>query len=198
MAYTAPTITDRIAAGDSKYTMQTLPDGRVLLTPSPDEVSVPGTEINKALLQPLVNAVADAWTRLLSMADIAMTGSYADLKNVPHYDVQTIKITSASWSGSTYARTMPPRYLLWSPAAHSLSYASGCGLSLLVDQGKAYGLYVNYQGTNYSAVLRSACGDTSLSLGQGSYQVCDLSFASTRMTVTKQDVSSLDFAYLQL
>lgn len=198
MAYTAPTITDRIAAGDSKYTMQTLPDGRVMLTPSPDEVSVPGTEINKALLQPLVNAVADAWARLLSMADIAMTGSYADLKNVPHYDVQPIKITSASWSGSTYARTMPSRYLLWSPAADSLSYNTGCGLSLLVDQGKAYGLYVNYRGTNYSAVLRGACGDTSLSLGQGSYHVCDLSFASTRMTVTQQSISSLDFAYLQL
>lgn len=198
MAYTAPTITDRIAAGDSKYTMQTLPDGRVMLTPSPDEVSVPGTEINKALLQPLVNAVADAWARLLSMADIAMTGSYADLKNVPHYDVQPIKITSASWSGSTYARTMPSRYLLWSPADYSPSFASDCGLSLLVDQGKAYGLYMEYQGANHNPALRGACGHTSLSLGQSSYKVCGLAFTSTRMTVTKQDVSSLDFAYLQL
>lgn len=58
MAYTAPTVKDRVAAGDNKYTMQTLSDGRVLLTPSPDEVEEAGTEINKALLQPLFNLAA--------------------------------------------------------------------------------------------------------------------------------------------
>lgn len=58
MAYTAPTIKDRVAAGDNKYTMQTLSDGRVLLTPSPDEVEEAGTEINKVLLQPLFDLAA--------------------------------------------------------------------------------------------------------------------------------------------
>lgn len=58
MAYTAPTIKDRVAAGDNKYTMQQLSDGRVLLTPSPDEVEEAGTEINKVLLQPLFDLAA--------------------------------------------------------------------------------------------------------------------------------------------
>ena len=191
MAYTAPTITDRIAAGDNKYTMQTLSDGRVLLTPSPDAVSVPGTEINKALLQPLVNAVADAWTRLLSMADIAMTGSYSDLKNVPHYNVQTINITSASWSGSTYTKTMPSRYLLWN--------GEDGGMFLLVDSGKAYGMYVKYKGSNYPTTVSGACGETSISVGKGSSNALfDLSFTATQLKCTKAYLSAVMLGYLQL
>ena len=67
MAYTAPAIKDRVAAGDNKYTMQTLSDGRVLLTPSPDEVEEAGTEINKVLLQPLFNLAASHDTTIEAM-----------------------------------------------------------------------------------------------------------------------------------
>lgn len=67
MAYTAPTIKDRVAAGDNKYTMQTLSDGRVLLTPSPDEVEEAGTEINKVLLQPLFDLAASHDTTIEAM-----------------------------------------------------------------------------------------------------------------------------------
>lgn len=58
MAYIAPTILDRVAIGDDKYTITKLDDGRYQLIPSPDSVIEPGTEINKALLQALVDAVA--------------------------------------------------------------------------------------------------------------------------------------------
>lgn len=51
MAYVARTIKDRVAVGDDCFLMETLSDGRVKLTPSPDSVSEPGTDINKALLQ---------------------------------------------------------------------------------------------------------------------------------------------------
>lgn len=57
MPYQAPEILDRAALGDDKYTVTELADGRKQLTPSPDSVSEPGTEINKALLDPLFQAV---------------------------------------------------------------------------------------------------------------------------------------------
>lgn len=59
MAYTAPDIKDRVAIGDNQYIMQDLGEGKILLTPAPDEVVEPGTDINKALLQPLFDKVAN-------------------------------------------------------------------------------------------------------------------------------------------
>ena len=79
MAYTAPTIKDRVAAGDNKYTMQTLSDGRVLLTPSPDEVEEAGTEINKVLLQPLFDLAASHDTTIEEMlAKLGILAPYED------------------------------------------------------------------------------------------------------------------------
>lgn len=57
MPYQAPEILDRAALGDDKYTVTELADGRKQLTPSPDSVAEPGTEINKALLQPMADAL---------------------------------------------------------------------------------------------------------------------------------------------
>ena len=51
MIYTSRDIKDRIAIGDNKYYMETLADGRVMLTPAPDVVVENGTDINKELLQ---------------------------------------------------------------------------------------------------------------------------------------------------
>ena len=79
MAYTAPIIKDRVAAGDNKYTMQTLSDGRVLLTPSPDEVEEAGTEINKVLLQPLFDLAASHDTTIEAMlASLGILAPYED------------------------------------------------------------------------------------------------------------------------
>lgn len=57
MPYQAPEIVDRAALGDDKYIVTELADGRKQLTPSPDSVSEPGTEINKALLDPAFKAI---------------------------------------------------------------------------------------------------------------------------------------------
>lgn len=51
MAYVARNIQDRIAVGDDCFYMEQLGDGRVRLTPAPDVVVEPGTDINRALLQ---------------------------------------------------------------------------------------------------------------------------------------------------
>ena len=55
--YIAPEIKDRVAVGDDLYTI-TDSIGKKKLTPSPTEVAEPGTEINKALLQPIADALA--------------------------------------------------------------------------------------------------------------------------------------------
>ena len=50
------TIKDRLAVGDNKYLVEQLADGRIKLTPAPDEMSEEGTAINADLLQPLEDA----------------------------------------------------------------------------------------------------------------------------------------------
>ena len=51
MIYTSRQIKDRVAIGDNKYYMEQLSDGRIMLTPAPDTVIEPGTDINRELLQ---------------------------------------------------------------------------------------------------------------------------------------------------
>lgn len=99
MPYQAPEILDRAALGDDKYTVTELADGRKQLTPSPDSVTEPGTEINKALLQPMADALerVDAaavpyvlywWRRR------PMSASY--------YEVQSDGYDAGSYSKSTF------------------------------------------------------------------------------------------------
>lgn len=57
MAYIAREIKDRVAIGDNRFYMEQLEDGRIMLTPAPDSVIEPGTDINKALLQPIEDRV---------------------------------------------------------------------------------------------------------------------------------------------
>ena len=54
--YNAPDIKDRVATGDDLYTITDV-GGKKKLTPSPTEVADPGTPINKALLQPMADAL---------------------------------------------------------------------------------------------------------------------------------------------
>jgi len=67
MAYVARNITDRIALGDDKFTMETLPDGRIQLIPVPDEIIEQGTDVNRALLQPIENNVVWLINRVISI-----------------------------------------------------------------------------------------------------------------------------------
>ncbi|XCH79070.1 MAG: hypothetical protein WHF31_16370 [Candidatus Dehalobacter alkaniphilus] len=66
MAYVARTITDRVAIGDDKFYMEELEDGRILLTPAPDSVTEVGTDINKALLQPIEDNVVWLMNRVFN------------------------------------------------------------------------------------------------------------------------------------
>ena len=59
MEYIARNITDRIAVGDDCFRMEKLSDGRYRLIPAPDSVVETGTNIDRALLQPMGEALAE-------------------------------------------------------------------------------------------------------------------------------------------
>lgn len=99
MPYQAPEILDRAALGDDKYTVTELADGRKQLTPSPDSVTEPGTEINKSLLQP----IADALERI--DADFVPYTLYwwrRRATSKSYYEVQSDGYAAGSYSKATF------------------------------------------------------------------------------------------------
>jgi hypothetical protein len=83
--YQAPDVKDRVATGDDLYTI-TDSGGKKKLTPSPTEVSEPGTEINRALLMPLMKAVEGLDANILPYTDYwwrrrASSGAYAETQS---------------------------------------------------------------------------------------------------------------------
>lgn len=66
MIYTSREIKDRVALGDNKYYMEQLGDGRIMLTPAPDQVIEPGTDINRELLQIIEDRVVLMMNTLFS------------------------------------------------------------------------------------------------------------------------------------
>lgn len=57
MAYTSREIKDRVAIGDNCFYIEPMGDGRSMLIPAPDSVTEVGTDINRALLQPIEDRV---------------------------------------------------------------------------------------------------------------------------------------------
>ena len=83
--YQAPDIKDRVATGDDLYTI-TDSGGKKKLTPSPTTVEEPGTEINRALLMPLMKAVEGLDANILPYTDYwwrrrASSGAYAETQS---------------------------------------------------------------------------------------------------------------------
>ena len=62
--YISRDIKDRIALGDNKYIITDLGDGRVLLTPTPDNVIEEGTAINRELLQVMEDRIVMLMNRV--------------------------------------------------------------------------------------------------------------------------------------
>ena len=71
MAYIAPIIKDRVAMGYDKYQKSDSGDGKIILNSAPDYVLENGTDINKALLQPIADALQLLNTDILP--DYALT-----------------------------------------------------------------------------------------------------------------------------
>ena len=83
--YQAPDVKDRVATGDDLYTI-TDSGGKKKLTPSPTTIEEPGTEINRALLMPLMKAVEGLDANILPYTDYwwrrrASSGTYAETQS---------------------------------------------------------------------------------------------------------------------
>lgn len=83
--YQAPDIKDRVATGDDLYTI-TDSGGKKKLTPSPTTIEEPGTEINRALLMPLMKAVEGLDANILPYTNYwwrrrASSGAYAETQS---------------------------------------------------------------------------------------------------------------------
>lgn len=83
--YQAPDIKDRVATGDDLYTI-TDEGAKKKLTPSPTTIEEPGTEINRALLMPLMKAVEGLDANILPYTDYwwrrrASSGAYAETQS---------------------------------------------------------------------------------------------------------------------
>lgn len=105
--YSAPEIIDRVAVGDDLYLITDV-DGKKRLTPSPTEVTAVGTPINKALLQPLVNAVAGVTADIVPYTQHwwrrrAISGGYSEVRINSSADGSYNK-TETAWpeSGDKY------------------------------------------------------------------------------------------------
>ena len=107
------------------------------------------------------------------------------------YGIKTVNITSASWTDGSYTIAMPhSRYMLW----------SGEGVSLLVDNGKAYGSYTSYDSYSYDQQTNFAAGVTSISVGdhKGESAAYTLAFGTSNITITQGRSTTLTLAYLPL
>lgn len=83
--YQAPDVKDRVATGDDLYTI-TDSGGKKKLTPSPTTIEEPGTEINRALLMPLMKAVERLDANILPYTDYwwkrrASSGAYVETQS---------------------------------------------------------------------------------------------------------------------
>ena len=95
MAYIAPIFKDRVAIGDDKYIMSDIGNGKISLSSAPDEVLANGTDVNKSLLQPIVDALQILNTDILP--NYALTYWKRRLIGGSYYPIE-----SSAWVGNNY------------------------------------------------------------------------------------------------
>lgn len=64
MAYVVRDIKDRVSVGDDCFYLEEVGDGRIRLIPAPTSITEAGTDINKALLQPIEDRVVWLMNRI--------------------------------------------------------------------------------------------------------------------------------------
>lgn len=80
-------IKDRLAVGDNKYLVEQLVDGRIKLTPAPDEVSEDGTAINANLLQPLEDARVEHAAAIADLQKLSPPAFYVTVTPATSSDI---------------------------------------------------------------------------------------------------------------
>lgn len=103
--YIAPEIKDRVAVGDDLYQIADS-GGKKKLTPDPTEITEPGTPINKALLQPMADALQKASENIVPYNDYwwrirQNAGSYS-LRLVPSKQIEGAYEKATANNGNVY------------------------------------------------------------------------------------------------
>src|SRR5690606_26250111 len=81
MAYTPREVKDRVAVGDDIFIVEDLGNNRIRLIPDPTHVSEPGTPVNKALLQPIEDALGAITQKLSGIGSVEIQqGSFSIAK----------------------------------------------------------------------------------------------------------------------
>lgn len=118
--YQAPDVKDRVATGDDLYTITDV-GGKKKLTPSPTTIEEPGTEINRALLMPLMAALREATEVLVPYDDywwrIRQTSGSYSLRLAPAGTISGAYRTFSSSSFSYYGMVV----VTWSRSGVSTS-----------------------------------------------------------------------------
>ena len=105
--------------------------------------------------------------------------------------IKTINLTSASWNNGSYTLQLPcTRYLLWTAQ----------GVSLLVDNGAAYGSYTDDESYSYDQQTNFTAGATTISVGDQTAESAaySLAFGASNITITQGRSTQLTLAYLPL
>lgn len=105
--------------------------------------------------------------------------------------IKTINLTSASWNNGSYTLQLPcTRYLLWTAQ----------GVSLLVDNGAAYGSYTDDASYSYDQQTNFTAGATTISVGDQTAESAaySLAFGTSNITITQGRSTTLTLAYLPL
>lgn len=81
-------IKDRIATGDNYFIIEQLADGKIKLTPAPTSITEVGTDINKALLQPIEDRVV--WLMNKIYDDFSSNPFYISFDTVSDLSIQGV------------------------------------------------------------------------------------------------------------
>lgn len=136
--YQTPDVKDRVATGDDLYTITDVGEKKKL-TPSPTEVEEPGTEINRALLMPMMEALREATETLVPYDDywwrIRQTSGSYSLRLAPAGSIsgayRTFSGSSFSYYGmvvATWSRSATSTSSEWDGSA-TLQYASSISMN---------------------------------------------------------------------
>lgn len=122
MTYVARDIKDRIAIGDDLFQLEDLGQGKVRLTPIPTEVIEAGSDINKALLQPMEDAIAQMMNTPIDLSNY-YTKNQAQAKLIGSGSNQNIKTVNGENVMGTGNIEGFGTTLLWTNAVYNEDYS---------------------------------------------------------------------------
>jgi len=148
MIYEPRNIKDRVAVGDDIFIIEELEGGRVRLIPDPTHVLEVGTPINKALLQPIEDALGEI-TRKLSGIDEGANRIPAGLIAMWSGSVNNVPSGWALCDGSNGTPDLRDRFIVGAGKSYNVGNTGGSNtVTLNVNQIPSHNHGVGTLNTN--------------------------------------------------